>query len=355
MMKQKDNTHTNTIIKEELDFAVIGAGIAGLTFANKMHSLGFSTQVFEKSRGTGGRISSKKVHNSGQQEMAFDLGCVSFSAKSLPFKSQLECWHQIGVISPWLEDEQGILYYVANSRNSSLTRYLSKHLDCHFSTRITSINNNNGVWKLLCCRTDKEQTIVYANNIVLATPSAQAFDLLPNQLKMKDQLSNVVLEPQWVLAVELNNPQLNFSDVYFPNSEIIHSISIESNKPTRQHSRDSKILQIQTTTTWSHRNLEKNIHTIENDILKELEYISNQSLTVINSYLHRWLYSTVSHGLGLPKPYSWHTSGIGLICDYFDNKHFGIEASWLSAVALANNLADICEHKTATSRTDQDD
>jgi heterodisulfide reductase subunit A-like polyferredoxin len=41
-----------------LDFAVIGAGIAGLTAASKINDLGFVVGVFEKARGTGGRMSS---------------------------------------------------------------------------------------------------------------------------------------------------------------------------------------------------------------------------------------------------------------------------------------------------------
>ena len=44
-----DTIDPNTVNSDTLDFAIIGAGIAGLTLANKLKNLGFSLAVFEKS------------------------------------------------------------------------------------------------------------------------------------------------------------------------------------------------------------------------------------------------------------------------------------------------------------------
>ena len=49
--------------------AIIGAGIAGATLANRLNSSGFTVDIFEKSRGTGGRLASTRV---GQ--LSADLG-----------------------------------------------------------------------------------------------------------------------------------------------------------------------------------------------------------------------------------------------------------------------------------------
>jgi len=45
---------------------------------------------------------------------------------------------------------------------------------------------------------------------------------------------------------------------------------------------------------------------------------------------------------------------LGLIGDYFDTQHFGIEASWHSAVALADYLSNV-KGNQPFMRTDQDD
>ncbi|WP_321389722.1 FAD-dependent oxidoreductase [uncultured Desulfuromusa sp.] len=42
-----------------MKIAVIGAGLAGLTAAKQLHSAGAEVTVFDKSKGTGGRLSSR--------------------------------------------------------------------------------------------------------------------------------------------------------------------------------------------------------------------------------------------------------------------------------------------------------
>jgi hypothetical protein len=354
------NQEINNQQKEILDFAVIGAGIAGLTFANTMNSLGFSIAVFEKSRGTGGRMSSKRVNNSQHHPMAFDLGCASFFGESKSFKEQLDYWHQLGILAPWLKDEQDRDHYVATSRNSSLTRFLSKDLTCHFSTKIGSIRPYDGYWQIDC---DKGSGIncVYARNIILATPAPQALDLLPKGIgiELKNQLASVKLAPQWVLAIEIDDEYVDLADLSFPNSEVIHSISIESTKPTREHQGSTKILQIQATAQWSENNIDADKAFVERSILIALEQITGEIVIALNSHLHRWLYSTVSRGLKGQSGYLWDTSlsknhGLGLIGDYFDTQHFGIEASWHSAIALADYLSNVKGNQPFT-RADQND
>jgi hypothetical protein len=330
---------------EILDFAIVGAGIAGLTLANRLSTLGYSLEVFEKARGTGGRLSSKRVVNDQQQAMAFDLGCTSFSGKSEGFKMQLEHWHQCGVIKPWLENRQGNIEYVATPRNSGLTRYLSKDISCHFSTKIDSIEEFEGVWKLTYSSNDSdEKTAVFATHIVLAIPSAQAYDLLPQQPvlmnKMRNQINNVTLSPQWVLGLEITSDISQLSNLSFPENDVIHSISIETSKPSREHPRDSQVLQIQATAQWSHDHIDADKQKIASDMVKALEEVLNQPVKSTNRYVHRWLYSTVKNGISNINSNYISESGLSVIGDYFSNEHFGIEASWHSAIALVEKLTE---------------
>ena len=304
-------------------------------------------------------MSSKRVNNT-DHPMAFDLGCTSFFGESKSFKAQLDHWHQLGILAPWLKDEQDRCHYVATSRNSSLTRFLSKDLTCHFSTKIGSIRPYDGCWQIDC---DNSSGIncVYARNIILATPAPQTLDLLPKGIgiKLKNQLASVELAPQWVLAIEVDDEYVDLDDLSFPSSEIIHSISIESNKPTREHQESSKILQIQATAHWSENNIDADKVFVERSILIALEQITGETVIALNSHLHRWLYSTVSSGLESQTAYLWDTSlsknhGLGLIGDYFDTHHFGIEASWHSAIALADYLSS-AKGNQPFIRADQND
>ena len=328
-----------------LDFAIVGAGIAGLTLANRLSSLGYRLAVFEKARGTGGRLSSKRAINDQQQAMAFDLGCTSFSGKSEEFQKQLDQWHLCGVIEPWLENKQGGTEYVATPRNSGLTRHLSKEVSCHYSTKIDSIEKCEDVWKLTYSNNDGDgRTDVFAKHIVLAIPSAQAYDLLPEQPalmnQMRDKINNVTLNPQWVLGLEITNDISQLSNLSFPKNDVIYSISIETSKPSREHSRDSQVLQVQATTQWSHDHIDAEKQKIESDMVKALEEILNQPVKSTNRYVHRWLYSTVKNGISNINSNYINESGLSVIGDYFSNEHFGIEASWHSAIALVEKLTE---------------
>ena len=62
------------------NIAIIGSGIAGLTAARFLNR-SFDVRVFEKSRGVGGRVATKRL-----QDYHFDHGAQFFNAKSKEFK-----------------------------------------------------------------------------------------------------------------------------------------------------------------------------------------------------------------------------------------------------------------------------
>tara|TARA_B110000008_G_scaffold36711_1_gene33193 strand:- start:7284 stop:8462 length:1179 start_codon:yes stop_codon:yes gene_type:complete len=346
-----------------LDFAVIGAGIAGLTAANRFNQQGGKVAVFEKARGTGGRMSSKRVvspsHDEHDHFMAFDLGCISITAKSEGFATALDELHQLGIIAPWFKDTNNSIHYVGMPRNSGLTRYLSKDLECHFSTRVTAIENLEGVWHLFTLENNTKKLLAKAKHVILATPPAQAYDLLPYETPLKAKLDTVEVDPQWVMGLEVDNLLSDLESIHYPQSDIIHSISQESFKPGRDrhnqvlgneiltmdastHSRadvqGSIVLQVQATASWTNNHLELSGDEVSVLLIKELECILKQILTVKNSYSHRWLYSRISQGILTQEGYLWDDKGLALIGDYLSSEFIGIESAWFSGKQLADWL-----------------
>lgn len=326
-----------------LDFAVIGAGVAGLTAASKINDLGFQVAVFEKARGTGGRMSSKRVAKNNNEYTAFDLGCVSLTAKSNEFAEQLENWHVKGITAPWWKDHQGRNHYVAVPRNSALTRHLSKDLECHFSTRVVAIEQVDGIWQLYVEDEDEGDKVILARakNVIIATPPTQAQDLLPANSPFKGLLDKVEVSPQWVMAVEIDNSLSNCPAIQYPNSDIVFSISQEHEKPERSH--DSVILQVQATANWTSSHLELSHEEVSNGLIQELERYLGQSLNIVNRYAHRWLYSCVAHGLCVKEGFVLDEEGLGLVGDYINSslegEIEGVESAWLSGKKLAEWVA----------------
>jgi renalase len=345
----------NPKVDSLLDFAIIGAGIAGMTAASRMSGEGYKVAVFEKARGTGGRLSSKRVTAANGGFMAFDLGCVSITAKSEAFSDQLEDWHSKGVVEPWCLDHQDLTHYVAVPRNSALTRYLSKELECHYSTRVSSIQRVNDLWHLFTTEDESEgeKLLAISKNLIIAAPPAQTFDLLPIDSPLKGELESVKVGAQWVMGLEIDNALSGSHSIQYPQSDVIYSISQESRKPGRRDSESHNdnhlgpvILQVQARSDWTSNHLDSTKDQVIAALSAELEHCLQQPLEVINAYAHRWLYSCISQGLDTREGYLWDESGLGVIGDYFNKDFHGVEAAWLSGKQLADwlTLTDSAGH-----------
>ena len=77
---------------------IVGAGIAGASCAGALTAAGWEVDIFEKARGAGGRLSSRRM-----EEGWASLGSPFISAKRDPFRSQLRDWVRMG----WLEAVRG--------------------------------------------------------------------------------------------------------------------------------------------------------------------------------------------------------------------------------------------------------
>lgn len=76
--------------------AVIGAGLSGCTLALGLQSRGHCVEVFEKSRGPGGRFATRRA-----QGFCFDHGAQFFTARSADFKKFLRPYIDSGVLANW--------------------------------------------------------------------------------------------------------------------------------------------------------------------------------------------------------------------------------------------------------------
>jgi len=76
--------------------AIIGAGVSGLCAARKLKDAGLSVSLFDKSRGAGGRLSTRYA---GEHE--FDHGAQYFTIKDPKFKEIVDAAHQAGAVGRW--------------------------------------------------------------------------------------------------------------------------------------------------------------------------------------------------------------------------------------------------------------
>ncbi len=77
--------------------AIIGAGLSGAVLARKLHGAGHDVSIFEKSRGAGGRMATRRANG-----FAFDHGAPWFTVLSTEFRDFLAPHFASGKVAEWL-------------------------------------------------------------------------------------------------------------------------------------------------------------------------------------------------------------------------------------------------------------
>ena len=137
--------------------AIVGAGISGLFAARTLVDHGLDVTVFEKSRGIGGRMSTRRTEGFGQ----FDHGAQYFTSDDRRFSRYLHAWRQQGLVAQWPDPDSGQKIVVikngaieseSNNRErfvavpamNSIGKHLAADLNTFLQTRVASINPTVG-------------------------------------------------------------------------------------------------------------------------------------------------------------------------------------------------------------------
>ena len=76
--------------------AIVGAGMAGLSCAAALKTAGASITLFDKSRGPGGRMSTRR-----SAHRRYDHGAQYFTARDPDFQAVVARWTADGLVAPW--------------------------------------------------------------------------------------------------------------------------------------------------------------------------------------------------------------------------------------------------------------
>lgn len=173
---------------------VVGAGLAGLTAARLLQQAGYPVSVLEKSRGTGGRLNTRR-----EGILRLDRG-VRFWHDAGPLSAQLlRHLEERGILGPWAapvyrlgragEREQlpGDRY-VSPTGLSAIAKALAADLPVAFNRRAVAIaapDGPGGRWTVQCDRPRPDAAAeppdrVEAGALLLTAPAPQALTLLEN-------------------------------------------------------------------------------------------------------------------------------------------------------------------------------
>jgi len=165
-----------------MKIAILGCGVAGLSAARELARNGIDAVLFDKSRGVGGRMSTRYA-----EAWEFDHGAQYFTIQDADFQTEIDRAIKAGVVSPWtaralylktgnLSADTGRARYVGNPRMNSLPKYWADGLNVNLGKRVASLAKTEN-WELSF---EDGTTQSGFDGVISTLPPAQAEKIIPH-------------------------------------------------------------------------------------------------------------------------------------------------------------------------------
>jgi len=274
--------------------AIIGAGIAGLSAAQALQAAGQTVHLFDKGRGSGGRMSSKR-----SDAGALDLGAQYFTARDRRFVEQVRDWVAAGWAAEWKPQlfnyRDGVLMpspdeqtrWVGTPRMSAITRGLLEGITVHFGCRITEVFRGVDYWHL-----QDAEGVSHGpyERVVIAVPAPQAMPLLAAAPKLAGIAAGVQMEPTWAVAVGFDTALPTPMHGCFVQDNPLDWVARNRSKPGRDAQPDTWVLHA--TSTWSKQHIDLAKDTVIERLWGEFAELVGCVVPAPSfSLAHRWLYA----------------------------------------------------------------
>lgn len=292
--------------------AIIGAGLAGLACSRTLAAHGGIVRLFDKGRGPGGRVATRRVEVEGRG-FTFDHGAQYFSAHGPMFRATLEATNA----RPWPDESRR----VGVPRMSAIPRALSEGMDLALLREVVGIEGGPGAWMLRhvagAGRGDPQEAARQDGPfqaIALCIPAPQAAALLEGPAPhLRRVLELVKMAPCWTLMAAFDG-RVALPDVNRLPGGPIAWAARDSAKPGRDAASECWV--VQAGAEWSRAHLELRPQEIAPLLLAALGALAGGTLPpVLHLAAHRWRYARVETPLGAPCLWDPHL-GIGAAGDW---------------------------------------
>lgn len=307
--------------------AIIGAGIAGLACARRLVQGGLQPVLFDKGRGIGGRVATRRVDG-----LQFDHGAQYVTAKGEAFSAVLRDLAASGTAALW-DDGTDRSKIVGTPGMSALAKGLSAGLDIRQNAQVMRLVSSDCGWKLRIG--DKEE---HAARVVITVPAPQVATLLGADHPLVGALAAVRLAPCLTLMAAVRGPA-PFVTRNDPDDPLAW-IAQDSGKPGRPKG-ETVAWVAQAGLTFSEKHLERDAAEIAALLLPLLcDRLGVNTGAVTHAATHRWRYARVTAALGQPFLRTPDAS-LYLGGDWCLGPR--VEAAWDSGTALADDL--LAQHR----------
>ena len=306
--------------------AIVGAGISGLSCAAELQAAGYDVTLFDKGRGPGGRMSSRRFSTPLGEAIA-DHGAQYFTARDPAFVAQIQEWESAGIVAPWPDISEDV--WVGVPTMNQIVRHMATTLNVHWNVRITTASQTHNGWTL---SGEDQQVDGHFDILVLAIPSEQAVTILAqHDFGMAREAMLARFQPCWTAIFAFDAP-LPTDASHLRDGDVIGWASRETNKPGRT---GLERWVVQASASWSADCLEEPADEVAEALLTALaKELRLPPLQPIAQSTHRWRFA-MSTGLGTGSLWNSHI-GLGVCGDWLLGPR--IECGWLSGRHLSGKI-----------------
>jgi predicted NAD/FAD-dependent oxidoreductase len=283
-------------------FGIIGAGIAGLTAARRLHDRGHSVLVVDKGRRPGGRSSTRSMEG-----LSFDHGPPFFTITDPNFHAFLKNSGIFSCLDVWqgrfarLETGQLVPEHPEPPRlvgvpgMGTIGQTLAHEIDMRVSVHVDRIERSAKGWTI----SDRDGTSYGPFDAVIVTaPPAQSAALLREHSELAATLEPIPVAVcfSWMIAPE-NGTVLPFDGIRCDHP-VLRWASNEQSKPGRP---DSSALVVQANHSWSEAHRDSD----PSEVARLLRLAVEEAFAIrlgpsrLES-LHRWRFAQPVEPLGTP-------------------------------------------------------
>ena len=318
------------------NIAIIGAGLSGLTAAHALKDKA-NVSLFDKSRGVGGRMSTRYA---GDYE--FDHGAQYFTARDPRFQKTVLKGIGQGVIAPWmgrafykketdLVPDIGGDRFVGAPRMNSWAKELAKGLNITLGARVSRLIRSNAQWMLELEDGASRGDFDY---IICAVPSVQARDLLPAEFSGMAAIEATQMNACFALMIGLEEYHDFGWDSLRVNDNVNAWLAVNSDKPGRNQ--NVTTLMIHAAPDWSNTHADADRHWVQVEMETSVSHLCGINIAAApHKALHRWLYASVSSS---PKQAALWDPNMSLAACGDWCLGGRVEGAYLSGLAAADSL-----------------
>jgi renalase len=266
------------------DALIVGAGLSGLTLADRLSGQGRPFLILEKSGGVGGRVATRR-----DDSYFYDHGAQFYKISDqhkLPYDSQ---WEKAGLVSCWFTDE-GVDRKISPTGLTSIAKSLAQEKPIVLKEEVSSLRVEENVVKVGCLN----GTVYRARKVYITAPVPQAISLLnKSEFAVPDAIKKIEYASALIGLFELQNLT---NENLFRYEERISDSLFSISRQNSKFKANPLTYTVVMNSNWSreHFNLENDLllDLIENLFLNYLhDRYMNEKFHVVKKQLKKWRFS----------------------------------------------------------------